>query len=349
MSTDKESVLRKRIGIFYENNKHLKKVFTVNHFVLEGVPKRTIYNAFERVEIGKSLDRKSGTGLSNSVSKKIKEKIVQRCVNEVGLSYSQVSREYGISDKYVKKILREYEVYRKKRTIAPKSNEKQKLRQKKCLETLRRGIFKPSIDSEIIIDDESYFTFDGALHDNDYYHAYEGMQPLDDSQYKFVSKFPGKVMVWLAMSSKGISKPFVTKSGNAINANIYINECIKKRLVPFIDKYHKEDDIVFWPDLASSHYANATIETLNELKINFVPKKSNPPNVPQLRPIEKFWANLKRVVYKNGWKAENYDQLIKKIKLELSKMSVKTCQNHMRRVKTRIRLAADRGVLSVIN
>jgi hypothetical protein len=38
---------------------------------------------------------------------------------------------------------------------------------------------------------------------------------------------------------------------------------------------------------------------LKELKIEYVPKEENPPNVSQIRPIEFFLGNLKRKVYSN--------------------------------------------------
>jgi hypothetical protein len=31
---------------------------------------------------------------------------------------------------------------------------------------------------------------------------------------------------------------------------------------------------------------------LEELKIEYNPREENPPNVPQIQPIENFWANL---------------------------------------------------------
>jgi hypothetical protein len=37
---------------------------------------------------------------------------------------------------------------------------------------------------------------------------------------------------------------------------------------------------VFWPDLASAHYAKTMIAYLREKKVNFVEKSDNPPNVP---------------------------------------------------------------------
>ena len=79
-----------------------------------------------------------------------------------------------------------------------------------------------------------------------------------------------------------------------------------------------------------------------------MPKNQNPPNVPQLRPIETFWANLKRRVYSNDRTAKTIEELIAKIKSELRKTSVNSCQNLLRGLKTKIRAATDRGVLSVI-
>jgi hypothetical protein len=56
----------------------------------------------------------------------------------------------------------------------------------------------------------------------------------------------------------------------------------------FIQKHHKNQIIVFWPDLASAHYGKDTLVELEELKIEYVSKEENPPNVPKIRPIEKI-------------------------------------------------------------
>jgi len=120
-------------------------------------------------------------------------------------------------------------------------------------------------------------------------------------------------------------------------------------LVKFIKRYHSDQNFIFWPDLASAHYARETLAEFERLNITVVPKDSNPPNVPQLRPIEIFWANLKRKVYINGWTASSTDQLIKRINKVLKKIPVEDFQNLFRGLKTKIRKATDRGVLSVIN
>ena len=83
------------------------------------------------------------------------------------------------------------------------------------------------------------------------------------------------------MSAKGISTPFIgTTKGPAITANIYVNKCLSK-LHSFIEEYHADDEYIFWPDLASSHYANETTKWLIQHKIKFVPKQVNPPNIPK--------------------------------------------------------------------
>ena len=51
---------------------------------------------------------------------------------------------------------------------------------------------------------------------------------------------------------------------------------------PFIKKYHRHGNYVFWPDLASSHYAKNVIGHLYSKKINFVPKWLNPKKLEKL-------------------------------------------------------------------
>ena len=54
-----------------------------------------------------------------------------------------------------------------------------------------------------------------------------------------------------------------------------------------------------------------------EQNINFVEVKSNPPNVPQARPIEDFWGCLAQKVYEGCWEATSEQQLIDRIKRKL--------------------------------
>ena len=66
---------------------------------------------------------------------------------------------------------------------------------------------------------------------------------------------------------------------------------------------------VFWPDLASSHYAHSVQDYLKSKGIPLIPKTINPVNVPKARPIENFWDNIKAKVYEGNWTAKNIKEL----------------------------------------
>ena len=83
-----------------------------------------------------------------------------------------------------------------------------------------------------------------------------------------------------------------------LNGEIYRPKGILRRLVQLPQlQYHEDGDYVFWPDLASSHYAQDTVALLRDKNINFVRKEYNPLNVQQLWLIEKYWGIWKSKVY----------------------------------------------------
>lgn len=111
-------------------------------------------------------------------------------------------------------------------------------------------------------------------------------------------------MVWQAICTCGErSQSFITSG--TINSQIYIEECLKKRLLPFINSH--SISTFFWPDLASCHYSKATMEWYETNNVNVVPKDVNPPNVPELRPIERYWALCKRNLKESKKRAENIE------------------------------------------
>ena len=91
------------------------------------------------------------------------------------------------------------------------------------------------------------------------------------------------------------------------------------------------------------------MDELTRLGINFVPKDKNSPNVPQLRPIEDFWANLKRKVYANNYTSKNIKCLKNKIKLELEKMQHSEFSKAMKHVPVKYRKGASSGLNTFIH
>ena len=97
-----------------------------------------------------------------------------------------------------------------------------------------------------------------------------------------------------------MSMPYIHKYQVAIDANVYINKCLRPNLVPYIKEHYNEENHIFWPDLAKTHYTEATTRYLESQNIKLVPMDDNPPNIPQARPIKNFWANLYLKVYDKG-------------------------------------------------
>ena len=143
-----------------------------------------------------------------------------------------------------------------------------------------------------------------------------------------------------------MSKPYFRLSKSvAVNTNIYINECLQPKLLPFIHKHHGDFNYLFWPDLAGAHYSNVTVPWMEE-NLHFVKKASNPPNVPQARPIENLWVILAQKVYEGGWQASTQQKLISRIQSQQKKIDSNFLQNLMGSVKTKLRSIVDSGVLA---
>ncbi|KAJ8942139.1 hypothetical protein NQ318_021647 [Aromia moschata] len=201
--------------------------------------------------------------------------------------------------------------YRKRRKC-PKDTQGQLLRIPRCCRQLRRVYFADG--KSIILDDEKYFTLaNSEMKGNDGFYTNNLEECPDNVKFKAKAKFADKILVWCAISNRGISRPFVRRvRGEALNSQGYIENCLSK-LLQFVQEHHAEDDIMFWPDLASCHYSRDTQNWLRQRRIPFVPKNANPPNLPQARPIEDFWALLSRKVYDRGWEAQNEQQLRRRI------------------------------------
>jgi hypothetical protein len=92
--------------------------------------------------------------------------------------------------------------------------------------------------------------------------------------------------MWVAMSIRGIPIPYFRPSKSvAVNTDIYINECLQPRLLPFIHKHHSDFSFQFVHDLAKAHFSIETFTLMRE-NLPFVNNTTNHQNVPQARLIE---------------------------------------------------------------
>ncbi|XP_065077549.1 uncharacterized protein LOC135700820 [Ochlerotatus camptorhynchus] len=210
-------------------------------------------------------------------------------------------------------------IHVRKRKSRPLLSELQAMTQRQRLNKMVNSFFPANHDVAVVMDDETYLTLDGNDWQGTSYFTSSTKEV--SSVVKLIShtQFPKKVLLWLTISEKGMPKPFFFRSGLAVNGEIYSTKYLPE-VASFIKKYHKGEDAVFWPDLVSTHYSKRSLEEMERMNIDVVPKSANPANVPQLRPIENFWANLKRKIYSNNFVAKTEEELINKTKKELKNM-----------------------------
>lgn len=308
--------VRERVYHFYQENLEKGKSFTANHFIPRGIPSSTLYRILSRYHEGTEVKMKSRKSVATKMPKKQVKRLRKFFDHKTGRSQRKAASKFGISQSYVNKLLRSKKhgdiiKCRKKQAIPDRSELQIQNAKTKC-----RKLSEKYSNHDWVLDDESYFTLGhSSIVGNDIYYTSNYQATPASVKYSKKKKFQPKVMVWLAASVKGISKIFIVPSGMAINSDNYINHCLSARLIPFLTEHHSSTPYVFWPDLASSHYSKKTIAFVNEKKVNIVPKKENPANLPECRPIERFWYLLKAQVYKEGWKAKDLPELERKIRL----------------------------------
>ena len=135
-----------------------------------------------------------------------------------------------------------------KGTKVPKYSKDQSERTQKTCGQLYR---KLSNRCFVIIVDEKYFSLSNTnIPGNVYYYTSDKSATPPDTKYKKRSKYEPKIMIWLTVSSKGVCEPYIHRSNGSVNADVYLNQCVKSKLIPFIKKYHANDDMIFYPDLA---------------------------------------------------------------------------------------------------
>ncbi len=85
----------------------------------------------------------------------------------------------------------------------------------------------------------------------------------------------------------------------AVNTEIYINECLQPRLLPFIHNHHSDLNFQFVHDLAGALSSKETI-VLKKVNLPFIDNATNPPNVLQARLKENLRGILIQEIYEGG-------------------------------------------------
>lgn len=228
-----------------------------------------------------------------------------------------------------------------------KTHKKQKIattteKQKKVIKTRAQKLydFLGEKKLHLIEDDETYVKADFSQLPGQQFYTCTDEETLPEPETTIgMEKFGSKYFVWQAICECGKRNAAFITTGT-INREIYIEECLKKRLLPFYRK-HKIPTL-FWPDLASAHYAKDTLNFMKTKKIQFVAKEMNPPNVPQCRGIETYWAQIKKILRKTQETAIDIDDFAKKWEDASRKIKNVTVEKLMADVRKKLRKEWDK-------
>lgn len=325
----------------------MKKSEIVQHFAKQGIARETVYKSINRVVNNQSTQDKKRSGRPTTWTADKKRKLKRLVNHRTGISQRRLGRKFDVHHTTICRQLAKMSISYRKREKTPKYKPDQQQRTEKLSGKLANNMYRSSCS--LIIDDEKYFTFSGHnMPGNAGYYSNDKSNCPDEVRFAGKEKFPTKILVWIAISDRGMSKPLIRPSNaEAIKSDIYISECLEKRLLPFIHEYHQDFKYMFWPDLARAHYSAATVGWMDE-NVNYVAKRLNPPNVPQARPIENFWGCLTQKVYDRGWEATSEQQLVRRIESKLKEFDSKSVEKLMRGCKAKLKSIAEAGVFSYL-
>ena len=297
--------------------------------------KRTCQEVIKKYKQTLTITRSSGSGRKPGPANKIlAEKIKRSFKYSPGLSVRDRAQRYGISKTNVHKLCSKSGFKSFKAIKQPNrndiQNQKAKIRSRKLYDevlTVQGGC--------IMMDDETYVKCDfKQLPGQKFYVSKIRGNVPKKFKYVLQDKFAKKLMIWQAICSCGLkSKGFVTN--RTMNGSLYIEECLEKRLMPFIRAHNLP--VKFWPDLASCHYARVTMDWYQTNGVDVVAKNQNPPNCPEFRPIEKYWAIVKRKLKKSGATALDAKKMIQKWNLHGDSVTVSTVRNLMGSINSDVR------------
>ena len=326
----KQEVFREKVVSFYLKHSDKPLVFTVKHFQSEGCHRMKIYRIIKTYKERQTTERKKNLYDYRRVMTKEKVKKLYRMPNHSDkFNYSSAGRKFITHRKNIRYWLKKKNIkqYKKKKCPKYKSEDQKEVVRLQC-----QWLYRNCRQYDFVINDEKYFTLSHT-----YFSSPTKSWTPESVSHKPTAKFEPKVL-WIVISKNGLSQPLlrVQKKGFAINRKIYLKECIKKRFIPFLNTNHSDGNFLFWPDKASSHYAGEVVQYLRDQNLRFVEWERNSTNVPQCRPIEDFFGYLVQLVYEKGWKANNPQHLVRRIKDCFKKVDHNVVKSTVESVRKRL-------------
>ena len=338
--------LADRICHYYEKIVNKDRKLTYLHFSREGIAKGTICRILKRYELsGTSTYKKSPGRPVKKMTSKVIKKVDENYKTQPNVSERSLARKLNLSKTTLHRIkVDKLNLKTYKATTTPKYTAKQEARAKTNCRKILEKMLSNEPSKILIIDDETYCPIDPSDIPSQKTYTCRNKDDVPiDVKVKPKRKYGQQYLVWQCLDETGnVSKPFITDS--TMDSETYLNSCIKKILIPFISGRN----VLFWPDMAPCHYASKVTEYFRCQNIDFVEKNKNAPNVPQARPIERFWALCKAEYRQRKEPAKNL-RSFKRIWANISKkVAEKSGKTLMTGVRKKLRQIGRGGVYEPI-
>ena len=266
---------------------------------------------------------------------KTESKVLKSICKNCNASLRKSAKSCSTNTSMVQRVMKRNGLrYNKKKKVHKQTPEQFKRAKYRARKLYNKMLFENT--DCIPMDYESYVKMDGTtMLEPQLFIAKNGdILPTNVTQIA-VKKFEDKVLIWQAICTCG-KKYSIFYTKGTINKDIHIEECLKKRLLPLYRQHTYKP--LFWPDLVPAHYATLTVDFMEKNKIEFLSKWINPPNVPQLRPNERYWALTKSKFRENPKPVKDMTKFKKKWSLASRKIGKIFVQSLMRGVRPKIRL-----------
>lgn len=264
MRLSERQLIANRVVQFYTEISSRDRRKTVAHFEAEGLKRRTLNRIIQRYESTGTSTFRPKPGRTPRLVDKNKFKKVQKLLENRDNSLRDVAKAVGLKLNRVFYVKKKLGIKSGICQRVPKYTGDQEIRAKRNC----RKIYRQSINRVLVIDDETYVKADPrANYGRKHFHYINKNEVPNQIRYQSVEKYPKKYLIWQALDEFGnTSDPYITDK--PMNSKTYLNECLKKRLLPFIQKHHRLDQILFWPDMAPIHYGKIVINGLLLLDFN---------------------------------------------------------------------------------
>lgn len=299
------------------------------------VSQKTVFNVLKRFRESLCVLRKPGSGRkAGPVNKRLAKLVKLSLRSNPGLSLRERANHYNVSTFYIRKLRNTMKMKSFRMIKAPNRSDKQESTARKRARKLY-DTWMTKKKGCCIMDDETYVKADfrQLAGRNFYVSTIRGNVPKK-FKYIFCDKFAKKFLVWQAICTCGMRSDVFITSLN-LNQDIYMKECLEKRVLPMIRKHGGR--AWFWPDLASCHYSKKVMDWYEQHRVDIVPKKLNPPNCPELRPIERYWAIMKRWLKRTKGCIQTTNQLRLKWRLQEKNVPKEVVRNLMSGLNGKVR------------